>query len=42
MMNKKMKKTWYKDNDDQFDCKKIDIVINKKIYRIVKEEIKSA
>lgn len=37
-----MKETWCKDSDGQFNYKKIDIVINEEIYRIVKEEIKSA
>lgn len=32
MMNKGMKETWCKNNDDQFNYKKIDIVINEEIY----------
>lgn len=31
MMNKGMKETWCKDNNDQFNYK-IDIVINEEIY----------
>lgn len=35
-----MKETWCKDNDDQF-TRRLIIVINEEVYRIVKEEIKS-